>query len=64
MDKTLEMRARCTPAEYTALLLLARRNAEKPPEVLRRAVRELAQREGVWLEALAAHTGRDHDDTE
>ena len=51
MNKVQEIRARVTPVEHEALVLLAQRDAQKMSEVVRRAVREIARREGVWQDA-------------
>ena len=51
MNKVQEIRARVTSVEHTALVLLAQRDATKMSEIVRRAVREIARREGVWQDA-------------
>ena len=46
--KTETVRARVTPAEYTALAALAESQERTPSEVIRELIRTAAKRQGLW----------------
>ena len=46
--KTEIMRARCTPAEYQALVALAQHEQRGLSEMLREVVRQVAKQRGLW----------------
>ena len=47
-SKTEEIRARCTPTEYQALVALAQQEERGVSDALRWVVREVAKQRGVW----------------
>ena len=47
-SKTEEIRARCTPTEYAALVALAQQEERGVSDALRWVVREVAKQRGVW----------------
>jgi len=47
-SKTEEIRARCTPAEYQALMALAQQEERGVSDALRWVVREVAKQRGLW----------------
>jgi len=55
--KTEIVRARVTPAERLALVMMARREARRPSEMLREAIREAAARRNLWPPVGQEHSG-------
>ena len=47
-SKTEEIRARCTPTEYAALVALAQQEERGVSDALRWVVREVAKQRGLW----------------
>ena len=53
MNRTVMVKARCTPIEASALDAIALLEQRKRSETLREIIREAAQRRGLWPPVLA-----------